>query len=53
MKINLSVKQQRYVMTRSKIRRVILTRNQSIILLRERSRKFQLTIGGNDLMNSG
>ena len=41
------------VMTRSKIRRGLLTRNQPIIIFIERGRKFQLAIGKNNLMTSG
>ena len=52
MKMNLRVNQQRYTMTRSKIRRGLLTNIQPSILFRERGKK-QLTIGGIHLMTSG
>ena len=51
MKTNLSVKQQRYVTTRSKIRRGLLPNNSPSIIFRERGIKFQLTVGKNHLMN--
>ena len=53
MKTNLKLKQQRYVMTRSKIRRGVLPNNYPTILFRERGKKLQLTIGTNHLMTSG
>ena len=53
MKTNLRLKQQRYTMTRSKIRRGELPKkNQPRILFRERVRK-KLTIGKNNLVTSG
>ena len=51
-KTNLRVKQQRYTMTMSKIRRRALPKNQPIILFRERG-KNQFTIGRIHLMTSG
>ena len=51
-KINLRVKQQRYTTTISKIRRIVLPKNQPSILFRERGKK-QLTIGKNHFMTSG
>ena len=50
--INLKVKQQRYTMTKSKIRRGVLPKNQPRILFTEKGKK-QLTMGTNNLMNSG
>ena len=52
MKMNIRVKQHRYTMTRSEIRRGLLTDIQLIILFRERSKK-QLTIVRINLMTSG
>ena len=52
MEMNLRVKQQRYTMTRSKIRRGLLTNIQPSIIFRERGKK-QLTIGRIYLMTSG
>ena len=52
MKMNLRVSQQRYTMTRSKIRRGVLPKNQPSILFIERGKK-QLTIGEHNLTTSG
>ena len=52
MKMNLTVKLHRNTMTRSKIRRGLLTNIQPSILFRERD-KNQLTIGRIYFMNSG
>ena len=52
MKMNLRVKQQRYMMTRSKIRRGVVRKNQPSILFREIGKK-QLTTGKNHLLTSG
>ena len=52
MKINLRVKQQRYTMNRSKIKRGVLPNIQPSIIFIERG-KNQLTIGKNNFMNSG
>ena len=50
--IILKVTQQRYTMTKSKIIRGVLPKNQPRILFRERDRK-KLTMGTNNFMNSG
>ena len=53
MKMDLRVKQHRYVMTGSKIRRKLLAKNHPSLLFRERGRNFQFTIETYHLMTSG
>ena len=52
MKMNLRVKQQRYTMTRSKIRGGLLRKTQPSILFKEIGKK-KMTTGTNNLMTSG